>query len=279
MPQTQHKPNIWNQVALTYEEYSYHEKNSNYPANKYRAKILLDFFKAHPKGRILDAGCGTGFMTREMLKRGYEVVSVDLAPQMLSVAKTKVEKEGLKGEFHQANVTDLTIFSDDSFDYVMLNGVLPYISEQDEIRVYHELGRLLKPGGFVLASHYNLFFDFFRLDKYTTSAIMAGLFNGVKLNGHVRSMTKKISDMLTHSNFPHDDRIMKTENPIAFKEKLLGFNFTEVEQSYYNFYCLPPRIKTEEDKPTRIWLEEHFAHSWQGLFLAKTFVSIARKLK
>lgn len=42
---------------------------------------------------ILDLGCGTGRMTREFARRGYDMIGVDISPEMLCVAKSTAEKE------------------------------------------------------------------------------------------------------------------------------------------------------------------------------------------
>lgn len=44
---------------------------------------------------ILDLGCGTGSMTLELCRRGYDMIGVDLSPEMLSVARQTGEDEGL----------------------------------------------------------------------------------------------------------------------------------------------------------------------------------------
>ena len=44
---------------------------------------------------VLDLGCGTGRMTLEMAKRGYDMTGVDYSPEMLDVARENLENEGL----------------------------------------------------------------------------------------------------------------------------------------------------------------------------------------
>jgi ubiquinone/menaquinone biosynthesis C-methylase UbiE len=50
---------------------------------------LWTSFDHHPK-RVLDVACGTGNVTRELLKRGYEVAGVDNSAAMLNVARRKL---------------------------------------------------------------------------------------------------------------------------------------------------------------------------------------------
>ena len=48
------------------------------------------------KGALaLDLGCGTGRMTLELARRGYDMTGIDYSPQMLDIARTDAEAEGL----------------------------------------------------------------------------------------------------------------------------------------------------------------------------------------
>ena len=50
-----------------------------------------------PQGaRILDAGCGTGFLSLLLAELGYEVTGLDFSDEMLAEAHRKAEKHGLK---------------------------------------------------------------------------------------------------------------------------------------------------------------------------------------
>ena len=44
---------------------------------------------------ILDLGCGTGKMTLELARRGYDMTGVDSSSEMLDIARTLAEEEGL----------------------------------------------------------------------------------------------------------------------------------------------------------------------------------------
>ncbi|MDE6790364.1 MAG: class I SAM-dependent methyltransferase, partial [Clostridia bacterium] len=44
----------------------------------------------------LDIGCGNGYFTRALNKAGYRVDGVDISESMLSVARQKAAKEGVR---------------------------------------------------------------------------------------------------------------------------------------------------------------------------------------
>ncbi len=47
---------------------------------------------------VLDLACGTGSMTLELARRGYDMVALDSSPEMLAVARDRAEESGLDRE-------------------------------------------------------------------------------------------------------------------------------------------------------------------------------------
>ena len=48
-----------------------------------------------PPDLVLDLGCGTGKMTLELARRGYDMTGIDISPEMLDIAHTAAENEKL----------------------------------------------------------------------------------------------------------------------------------------------------------------------------------------
>ena len=57
----------------------------------------------------LDIGCGNGYFTRALNKAGYRVDGVDISESMLSVARQKAAKEGVRCEFLCGDITKLKV--------------------------------------------------------------------------------------------------------------------------------------------------------------------------
>lgn len=58
-------------------------------------KIIAHEYRGGKPELVLDLGCGTGKMTIELAKRGYDMTGVDFSPEMLDIARCEAEREGL----------------------------------------------------------------------------------------------------------------------------------------------------------------------------------------
>lgn len=56
-------------------------------------KILNRECKSRPE-LVLDLGCGTGKMTLELARRGYDMTGIDYSPEMLDIARSLADEEG-----------------------------------------------------------------------------------------------------------------------------------------------------------------------------------------
>lgn len=59
--------------------------------------ISLEYRHRRPE-LLLDLGCGTGKMTLELARRGYDMTGVDVSPEMLDLARESAEREGFDGK-------------------------------------------------------------------------------------------------------------------------------------------------------------------------------------
>jgi SAM-dependent methyltransferase len=120
-----------------------------------------------PRPRILDAGCGTGGMAKELASRG-EVVGMDLSPiaaeYWVPGARCQVPGEkdlsspgtwhlapgtASEASFLRGSVSALP-FRDTVFDVVISLDVLYHRAVADDVAAARELARVLRPGGLLL---------------------------------------------------------------------------------------------------------------------------------
>jgi ubiquinone/menaquinone biosynthesis C-methylase UbiE len=99
--------------------------------------------------RVLDVGCGTGVVTRDIARRigrGGLAVGLDPSPALLAVARELADEAGIgdRVEFREGSALRLP-FPDRSFDAVVCVTVLSHVPEGEA--AIPELVRVLRSGG------------------------------------------------------------------------------------------------------------------------------------
>lgn len=103
----------------------------------------LDLQPSDLQGRwVLDAGCGSGRLTRGLTAYGAEVVGLDLAPTVELVVPKGEELPNL--HLTQGSLLDIPL-ADETFDIVWSMGVIHHTG--DTPRAFANLARLVRPGG------------------------------------------------------------------------------------------------------------------------------------
>lgn len=93
-----------------------------------------------PGARIADLGCGSGVFTGLLHRRGFICTGIDLSPKLIRIAR-----EAHPGiDFQEGDIEHLP-FADESFDGVLLAGVLHHLP--DWTTCIAEVKRILRPGG------------------------------------------------------------------------------------------------------------------------------------
>ena len=102
--------------------------------------------------RVLDVGCGNGFVLSRYARAGARVTGVDITEAGIELCKKRFALHGLAGEFHVAPAERLP-FSAESFDCVCSMGVLHHVS--DVSAAVGEIRRVLVPGGRLIIMLYH----------------------------------------------------------------------------------------------------------------------------
>jgi ubiquinone/menaquinone biosynthesis C-methylase UbiE len=112
----------------------------------------LRYFDVPARGRVLDAGCGSGAMTRLIASRhpDSEVVGVDLNPGYVAWARDRATIGGINNLSFQVADVQRLLFEDASFDIIWSEHVLWYVPDP-EIAV-REFRRVIRPGGTLLVA-------------------------------------------------------------------------------------------------------------------------------
>jgi ubiquinone/menaquinone biosynthesis C-methylase UbiE len=122
------------------------------PAGRQRWKRRVQMLSSHlrPGMTILEIGCGTGYFTRELTRRGADIVAIDVSPDLLEIAKAKYSAPNVRYEIQNAYA--LT-YADAMFDSVVGSSILHHLEIEEALR---EIYRVLKPGGTIYFTEPNM---------------------------------------------------------------------------------------------------------------------------
>jgi SAM-dependent methyltransferase len=136
----------------------------------------LEFIPVQATSRVLDAGCGSGSMTRILARvaaRGH-VTGVDLRGQYLEYARRVAAWEGLdNATFQEGDILRLP-FPNASFDIVWSKYVFQWVNHPE--RAVQEFKRVTRPGGTVVCCNADgLLVCNYPVDERLQSDLDAGL--------------------------------------------------------------------------------------------------------
>jgi ubiquinone/menaquinone biosynthesis C-methylase UbiE len=117
---------------------------------KYEAELMLDLLKPKQGEIILDAGCGTGIFTTDIISSGSQVIGLDISLPMLIQAKKKLKEYPFW--IILADMLNLP-FPGSSFDKVVSVTALEFV--EDAKGAIGELFRITKRGGCIVVATLN----------------------------------------------------------------------------------------------------------------------------
>ncbi len=103
--------------------------------------------------RVLDVGCGGGLLSESMAREGAQVTAIDLAPDLLKVARLHGLESGIKADYRLVSVEALAAEMPGAFDALTCMEMLEHVP--DPASILAACARLLKPGGRLVVSTLN----------------------------------------------------------------------------------------------------------------------------
>jgi 2-polyprenyl-3-methyl-5-hydroxy-6-metoxy-1,4-benzoquinol methylase len=137
-------------VATDYDDmarvYEQHAADSAYNAH-YDRPAVLELVGDVARQRVLDAGCGPGLYSEELLARGADLVAIDASEAMVELARKRL---GTRARVLRSDLSEPLPFADAAFDLVVCALVIHHVA--DRAACLREFFRVLTPGGHVVLS-------------------------------------------------------------------------------------------------------------------------------
>ncbi len=133
-----------------------------YDKKKYVAGLteVLNKYSITKKSLILDAGCGSGFPSIELVKNGFRIVATDKSSEMVRQIKLNAQKAGVSIEAYNTMWADLSKRFDAVFDFGYCRGnsliyaasweqnwIVPKRSREEIFKAIQNFYQVLKSGG------------------------------------------------------------------------------------------------------------------------------------
>ena len=120
--------------------------------NPVRLEYVRQRVKLHDAD-VLDVGCGAGLLSEALAKEGAKVVAMDLAPELIKVAKLHRLESGISVDYRLQSVESLAAEAPASFDAITCMEMLEHVP--DPSAIIAACATLLKPGGRLFLSTLN----------------------------------------------------------------------------------------------------------------------------
>jgi 2-polyprenyl-3-methyl-5-hydroxy-6-metoxy-1,4-benzoquinol methylase len=110
--------------------------------------FILEMCEPINQLQVLDLGCGEGYCTRELRRRGAaQVHGIDLSQSMIEAARLQESKDALGIEYRVGCATNLKQFKNEEFDLVVAVFLFNYLTIAQTQECMTEVARILRPGG------------------------------------------------------------------------------------------------------------------------------------
>lgn len=129
---------------------------NRYPFNEVVSFVYRNYPRSKPRGevRILEIGCGAGNNLWFAAREGFNVTGLDGSASAIEFARKRFADEGLSGEFHVGDFSQLP-FQNDRYDIVIDRAALTCSGFSYAQKTVAEVRRVLLPGGLFFFNPYS----------------------------------------------------------------------------------------------------------------------------
>ena len=111
------------------------------------------------KNLVVELGCGTGSFTQVMKNLGYDIMGIDMSPEMLNLARQKSADAGLDIMYLEQDMRELDLYCTAGTIVSVCDSINNVLEDEEIIETFKLVNNFLYPGGVFI-------FDFNTLHKY-----------------------------------------------------------------------------------------------------------------
>lgn len=134
--------NYYSSFAYYYDELT---ENVNYKKRADYFNSLIKKFGGTENGILLDLGCGTGSISEEMARLGYDVIGIDISDEMLSKALDKKFESGLPIQYLKQDMRNLDMFGTIDITLSALDSINHLHTLDDVIKTFQKVYLFAQP--------------------------------------------------------------------------------------------------------------------------------------
>lgn len=189
---------------------------------------------SHPAGIVLDLACGTGSLTLELKKRGYDIYGIDGSEDMLSKAMEKAYSEELSVLFLRQDMRSLDLYGTINTCVCTLDSINHLTEKEDVQKAFDSVSFFMEKDGLFI-------FDVNTVYKhrqilanntfvYDTDEVFCVWQNSIKENNVVNielNLFESVGDVYYRTTEEFSERAYSTEELTEMLEKA-GFSVVEI---------------------------------------------------
>ena len=165
---------------------------------KIREKMLSGL-----KGKVLEAGCGTG-RNFPYYNKNVSVIAFDKSLKMLKIAKERIKLSKVNINLKQMDITKIDLL-DNTFDNVIATFILCVLPKKIEKQALDELVRVAKPGARVYFLEYVYSQNKLRAFIMKATSLIPKLLFSIRFNTTYQLIKNNKSLKIERVGFVHDD--------------------------------------------------------------------------
>jgi SAM-dependent methyltransferase len=104
------------------------------------------YLQEHKAHRVLDLGCGSGWLSIFLARQGFEVTGLDIAAQALKLGSMWAAEEQLAIKFDVGDIAEIP-YAEQSFDAVVANSIFEHLTFDLAQSTMNRVKQLLVPNG------------------------------------------------------------------------------------------------------------------------------------